>query len=130
MLTKLRTFLGFDRRIEERRTNSRDGTVFLSGSRHQRNKIKRLRDYLGSSEAAHHQLHHQLCVALDTPASIEEEFGALAADYFCMNSSHRCCTSDTNDIRELKREQVPDFCEAFLPHGRWYDEDKDHVLSS
>lgn len=104
------------RRLQKRPANSRQTAVMSSDNRHQQAKLRRLRDLLESEEAAYHQLPNELCAARETLVSIEEEFSALAADYYSLANGRRRCVSDTNDKQKPKRERAKDFCEAFQFH--------------
>lgn len=110
----LQTILGFERRRQEKQTNSLQEGVAPSSNCHQRTKIKRLPNQLDTAEAAHHQLCCQLCIFRDILASREKESSALAADYYRLNNGRRCGASDTNDEWETKRKRATTFLESSL----------------
>lgn len=110
---RLQTISRFGHPLQEGLANSRQGAVLQSDSRHQRAKIRLLRNQLDASEAHYHQLRPQLRPTRDTLASIEKKFNALAADYYCLANRHRRFASDTKEELEPKLGRAPGFSKAF-----------------
>lgn len=99
----LQTISGFGCRMQERPTNSRQRAVISSDNRYQQANLRRLRDELDSSQAAHHQLRHWPRVVRDTFAPRGREFSVLAVDYFLLNNGRRHRSFETNYEQKRKR---------------------------
>lgn len=112
----MQTIAGFGRRLQEGSTYRRQGAVMLSGSCHQRTKIRRLLDQLDPADATHHQLRYQLYISRGTLSYEKKEFRVHASNYFRLNNGRRRRAFETYDEQEPKKGHALDLSGAFLFH--------------